>query len=63
MDRVVADSNILISAILRGGKPRDLLNLARTGEIDLALSEDILAETLRVLRVKFPAYARGDPGR
>lgn len=53
MRRVTADSNILISAILRGGKPRDLLNLARSGQIELALSEHILNETLRVLEVKF----------
>jgi len=41
--RVTADSNVLISATLRGGKPRDLLNLTRSGQIDLALSEDICA--------------------
>jgi len=51
--RVTADSNVLISAILRGGKPRDLLNLVHSGQIDLALSEDILTESLRVLRDKF----------
>ncbi len=45
MRPVVADSNILISAVLRGGKPRDLLNLTRSGQIDLALSEDICAPT------------------
>jgi putative PIN family toxin of toxin-antitoxin system len=50
---VTADSNLYISAILRGGKPRDLLNLARSGQLDLSLSKDILAETLGVLQSKF----------
>jgi predicted nucleic acid-binding protein len=36
VNRVVADSNILISAFLRGGKPLELLELARVGQIELA---------------------------
>ena len=57
MNRVTADTNLYISALLRGGKPRDLLNLARSGKINLAVSEDIVAETLRVLREKFQRSA------
>ena len=54
MDRVTADSNVLVSALRYGGKPLALLNLAQDGQIELALSDDILAETLRVLaRPKF----------
>ncbi len=53
MNRVTADSNIYISAYLRGGKPRELLELARAGDIELAVSEDILSETTRVLSTKF----------
>ena len=54
MDRVTADSNVLVSALRYGGKPLILLNLAQDGQIELALSDDILAETLRVLaRPKF----------
>lgn len=49
MKRVVAD----ISALQFGGKPRQLLDLATDGQIDLAISEAIIAETLRVLRDKF----------
>ena len=52
MNRVVADSNILISAFLRGGKPLEILELARAGQIELALPEDILNETARVLGTK-----------
>jgi uncharacterized protein len=51
--RVVADANVLVSAVQFGGKPKQLLDLAVDGHIDLALSEAILQETLRVLRNKF----------
>jgi uncharacterized protein len=51
--RVVADTNVLVSAIQFGGKPKQLLDLAVDGHIDLAISEAILEETLRVLRDKF----------
>ncbi len=53
MNRVVADSNILISAFLRGGKPLELLELARARQIELAVSTAILEETARVLAAKF----------
>ena len=53
MKRVTADSNQYISAFLRGGKPLQLLELARAGQIELAVSEDILNEVGRVLRDKF----------
>jgi uncharacterized protein len=53
LNRVTADSNILISAFLRGGKALQLLELARAGQIELAITEDILSETGRVLGTKF----------
>ena len=53
MKRVVADTNVLVSAVQFGGKPKQLLDLAVDGEVDLAISEAILEETLRVLRDKF----------
>ena len=53
MKRVTADSNILISAFLRGGKPLELLELARAGQVELAVSDAILDETARVLKTKF----------
>lgn len=53
MTRVVADTNILVSALQFGGKPKQLLDLAVDGQIDLAVSEPILAETIRVLKDKF----------
>ena len=53
MRRVTADSNILVSALQFGGKPLTLLDLAQDGLIELAVSPDILTETLGVLRDKF----------
>ena len=50
---VTADSNIYISALMFGGKPLEILETALEGESELAISDDILSETLRVLRDKF----------
>lgn len=52
MTRVVFDTNVYISAILTPGKAREVLDLARKGEISLVASEAILAELERVLRLK-----------
>ena len=57
MNRVTADSNQYISALLPGGKPLQLLELARSGQIELAVSDDILNEVGRVLRDKFKVPA------
>lgn len=57
MNPVTADSNQYISALLRGGKPLQLLELARSGQIELAVSDDILNEVGRVLRDKFKVPA------
>jgi putative PIN family toxin of toxin-antitoxin system len=52
--RVVLDTNVLISAILFGGKPRQILEKAIRGEIRLCISEPILEELKGVLqRSKF----------
>ena len=54
MLKVVLDTNVLISAILFGGKPRQILEKAIRGEIRLCLSEPILEELKGVLqRPKF----------
>jgi putative PIN family toxin of toxin-antitoxin system len=50
MLKVVLDTNVLISAILFGGKPRKILEKAIHGEIRLCLSEPILEELSGVLR-------------
>jgi putative PIN family toxin of toxin-antitoxin system len=52
--RVTADTNILISGLnFRGGKPFQLLELARTGKINLTVSDAILDEMSEVLARKF----------
>jgi putative PIN family toxin of toxin-antitoxin system len=51
--RVTGDSNIIISALSRGGKPQELLDLARHGGIEPAVSDAILDEVGRILSDKF----------
>jgi putative PIN family toxin of toxin-antitoxin system len=52
--RIVLDTNVLISAILFGGKPRRVLDLVISGSIDCTLSTAILDELRGVLqRPKF----------
>jgi uncharacterized protein len=51
--RVVADTNIYISAFIFGGNPLRLLDSAVDGDIHLFISQSILDEVLRVMRVKF----------
>ena len=54
MLKIVLDTNVLISAILFGGKRRQILEKAIRGEIRLCLSEPILEELKGVLqRSKF----------
>jgi len=53
MLRVVADTNIYVSAILFGGVPEDLLTLAKTGHFDIYISSSIFEEIKKVLTVKF----------
>jgi uncharacterized protein len=51
--RVTADSNVIVSALVFGGKPLIILEMAQAGEIELAISESIINETLRIIRDKF----------
>jgi putative PIN family toxin of toxin-antitoxin system len=51
--RVVLDTNVLVSAILFGGIPRQLLEAALTGDLDLVTSQPLLAELETVLTHKF----------
>jgi uncharacterized protein len=53
VERVTADSNIYVSALRFGGKPLTLLEMALGGQIELAISDAILNETVGVLRDKF----------
>ena len=51
--RVLLDTNVLISAILFGGVPRQLLEAALAGDIDLITSQPLLAELETVFTRKF----------
>lgn len=51
--RVVADTNVLISAFLFGGLPRVLVDLGLSGAFDLITSEALLDELDEKLRGKF----------
>jgi putative PIN family toxin of toxin-antitoxin system len=52
--RIVLDTNVLISAILFGGKPRRVLDLVISGSVDCTLSIAMLDELRDVLqRPKF----------
>jgi len=53
MIKVAADTNVYISAILFGGKAEEIRRLAREGEVELLISETILAEIAGVLKRKF----------
>jgi putative PIN family toxin of toxin-antitoxin system len=57
--RLVLDSNVFISALVFGGKPRQIFDLAIKGLIDVAISDDILEEVKGVLQgTKFQYPAR-----
>ncbi len=51
--RVLLDTNVIISAILFGGVPRQTIEAALAGEIDLVTSQHLLAELETVLGDKF----------
>lgn len=53
MIKLVLDSNVIISAIVFGGKPRKILNLIIEGRLTLCLSKAIIDEVLEILERKF----------
>jgi putative PIN family toxin of toxin-antitoxin system len=50
---VTLDTSTYISALQFGGEAFSLLEMGRDGEIEIAVSEEIVTETLGVLRRKF----------
>lgn len=50
MHRVVLDTNVIVSAVISEGKPRELLNRGIENRFSLVVSEFILKETETVLR-------------
>jgi putative PIN family toxin of toxin-antitoxin system len=47
--RLVLDTNVLVSALLKAGKPRELLFKIAEGEAQLILSREILEEFAKVV--------------
>ena len=56
LTKVVLDTNILISAIVFGGKPREVLEAAIKGQIQLVPTEDIIREMKGILKGKKSRY-------
>jgi putative PIN family toxin of toxin-antitoxin system len=51
--RVTLDSNIYISALVFGGKPKRVLEMAIEGRVEIAISDAIIEEVRRHLQEKF----------
>lgn len=49
MTKIVLDTNVILSALLFGGKPRKVFEMAIEGRIRLSISEPILDEIRNVL--------------
>ena len=47
--KVVLDTNVWVSALLFGGKPAQLIQLARSGQVQLCMSQELLSELADVL--------------
>jgi putative PIN family toxin of toxin-antitoxin system len=48
--RVVLDTNVLISAVIYGGIPREILQAVVSGTIDMSVSEPLIKELQDVLQ-------------
>lgn len=53
MIRIVLDTNVIVSALVFGGVPRVLLEMAESGRCEFFYSEPIQSEVHRVLAQKF----------
>jgi putative PIN family toxin of toxin-antitoxin system len=51
--RVTLDSNIYVSALEFGGTPKVLLDAGRDGQVHISISQQIIDETIRILRDRF----------
>ena len=53
MRSVTPDTNLYVSALIWGGKPQQLLEMALAGEVRLFISDAIMEEMVEVLETKF----------
>lgn len=55
--KVVFDTNVLVSSLIRSGKPRELWNEVLEGKIRLVTSDELFSEFSKVIRrTKFRKY-------
>lgn len=54
--RVVLDTNVLLSALIFGGKPRRVVELLARGMIEVVIAPEILTEMRRKIADKFPDF-------
>jgi uncharacterized protein len=55
--RVVLDTNVLLSALIFGGRPRQVVELLPRGIVDVVISPEILTEMRRKIANKFPDFS------
>ncbi len=53
MNLITLDSNVYLSALVFGGKPKRVLEMAIESEIEVAVSDPIINEVRRHLAGKF----------
>jgi putative PIN family toxin of toxin-antitoxin system len=54
--KIVIDTNVWVSALVFGGKPRQVFEFATEQGIKIVVSEGLLSEIRRVLSQKFPKF-------
>ena len=54
--RIVLDTNILVSALVFGGTPREVTGLIAKKAVIIVMSEETLTELRRIIAVKFPKF-------
>lgn len=54
--KIVVDTNVWVSALVFGGKPRQVFEFAAKQGIKIVVSQELLSEIRRVLSRKFPKF-------
>ena len=54
--RIVIDTNVFISAIVFGGKPRQIIDLIAEDAVIIVIAEEIATEIRRIIVEKFPDF-------
>jgi uncharacterized protein len=56
--RIVLDTNVLISALVFGGRPRLVTDLVGEASVIAVTSEEIMTEFRRIVVAKFPEFSQ-----